>query len=116
MIHPFKNLDMHPFNSAIHYAMQCFEGAKAFKGTDGHIRLFRTHQNMFRLKNSCKSLSLPVILKTVSFFLSSYNYFRTSMETSFTSVLKNSLRLILIGFLPLEDSRYISDLPSFRGR
>lgn len=40
--------------------MQCFEGAKAFKGTDGKVRLFRGRQNMFRLKNSCKSLSLPV--------------------------------------------------------
>lgn len=58
-IHPFRNLEMHPFNSAIHYAMQCFEGAKAFKGTDGKVRMFRGRQNMFRLKNSCKSLSLP---------------------------------------------------------
>jgi len=59
-IHPFRNLEMHPFNSALHYAMQCFEGSKAFKGTDGKIRLFRLHSNMLRLKNSCKSLSLPV--------------------------------------------------------
>lgn len=42
-IHPFRNLEMHPFNSAIHYAMQCFEGMKAFKGTDGKIRMFRGH-------------------------------------------------------------------------
>lgn len=58
-IHPFRNLEMHPFNSALHYAMQCFEGSKAFKGTDGKTRLFRLHSNMLRLKNSCKSLSLP---------------------------------------------------------
>ncbi|EAS05142.1 branched-chain-amino-acid aminotransferase (macronuclear) [Tetrahymena thermophila SB210] len=58
-IHPFRNLEMHPFNSAIHYAMQCFEGAKAFKGTDGKIRMFRVRNNMYRLKNSCKSLALP---------------------------------------------------------
>jgi branched-chain amino acid aminotransferase len=60
VIHEFRNLSVHPFNSAIHYALQCFEGAKAFKGTDGKIRMFRVHQNMFRFKNSCKALSLPV--------------------------------------------------------
>ncbi|EGR30874.1 branched-chain amino acid aminotransferase, putative [Ichthyophthirius multifiliis] len=59
IIHPFEHIQMHPFCSSIHYAIQCFEGTKAFKGTDGKIRMFRSDANMFRLKNSMKSLSLP---------------------------------------------------------
>lgn len=58
-IHPFRNLEIHPFNTALHYAIQCFEGSKAFKGADGKIRLFRLDCNMFRFKNSSKALSLP---------------------------------------------------------
>lgn len=47
---PFADLKVHPFSSAIHYAIQCFEGLKAIKGPDGKIRMFRPHCNMFRLK------------------------------------------------------------------
>ena len=56
---PFKNLSVHPFSSALHYAIQCFEGLKAIKGKDGIIRMFRPECNMFRLKSSTKALCLP---------------------------------------------------------
>lgn len=44
--HPFR---FHPFNSSLHYAVQCFEGMKAYKDPQGKIRLFRPECNMQRL-------------------------------------------------------------------
>ncbi len=34
-IKPFKNLKLHPFNSTLHYAVQCYEGLKAYKNDKG---------------------------------------------------------------------------------
>lgn len=56
---PFEDLKIHPFSSALHYAIQCFEGLKAIKGKDGKVRMFRPECNMFRLKESSKALCLP---------------------------------------------------------
>ncbi|KRW99959.1 Aminotransferase, class IV [Pseudocohnilembus persalinus] len=57
-IQPFQNFSIHPFNSTLHYGLECFEGLKAFRTPKG-IRFFRADSNMYRLKNSMKSLSLP---------------------------------------------------------
>ena len=38
------------FAGAMHYAIECFEGLKAFRGKDGRIRLFRPEENAKRLK------------------------------------------------------------------
>jgi branched-subunit amino acid aminotransferase/4-amino-4-deoxychorismate lyase len=38
---PFAPIPMHPFNSSLHYAVQCFEGMKAYKDKQGKIRMFR---------------------------------------------------------------------------
>jgi branched-chain amino acid aminotransferase len=32
---PFQNLQLHPFNSTLHYAVQCYEGLKAYKNQKG---------------------------------------------------------------------------------
>ncbi|PVZ99482.1 hypothetical protein BB558_004457 [Smittium angustum] len=32
---PFHNLTIHPASGVLHYAIECFEGAKAYKGKDG---------------------------------------------------------------------------------
>jgi branched-chain amino acid aminotransferase len=50
---------MHPFVSSLHYAVQCYEGMKAYKDQNGKIRLFRPECNMYRFKVSSKSLCLP---------------------------------------------------------
>jgi branched-chain amino acid aminotransferase len=31
VIHPFENLKVHPFSSGLNYAIQCYEGLKAYK-------------------------------------------------------------------------------------
>lgn len=60
VITPFANLSLPPGCISLHYAMQCFEGMKAFRGTrDGHIRLFRPELNARRLNKSSERLTLP---------------------------------------------------------
>ncbi|KAM4820429.1 branched-chain-amino-acid aminotransferase, cytosolic [Thomomys bottae] len=59
-IKPFQSLSMHPASSALHYAIQLFEGLKAFRGVDNKIRLFRPHLNMERMFRSAVRSTLPV--------------------------------------------------------
>lgn len=56
---PFAPLPMHPFNSSLHYAVQCFEGMKAYKDQKGKIRLFRPECNVHRLLKSSRRIALP---------------------------------------------------------
>ncbi|KAJ3103354.1 hypothetical protein HDU97_010192 [Phlyctochytrium planicorne] len=45
--------------TAINYGQNCFEGLKAFRMTDGKIRIFRPHLNAKRLQLSCRTASMP---------------------------------------------------------
>lgn len=56
---PFGDLPMHPAASSLHYALQAFEGMKAYKDTEGKVRLFRPDMNMKRLNTSVERLSMP---------------------------------------------------------
>ncbi|TST22548.1 Branched-chain-amino-acid aminotransferase, cytosolic [Bagarius yarrelli] len=58
-IQPFGNLSLHPACSALHYAVQLFEGMKAYRGQDGRIRLFRPMLNMQRMLKSAHRACLP---------------------------------------------------------
>ncbi|XP_036601856.1 branched-chain-amino-acid aminotransferase, mitochondrial isoform X3 [Trichosurus vulpecula] len=58
-IHPFRHLRLHPACSALHYALQLFEGMKAFRGKDQRVRLFRPWLNMDRMLRSSLRLCLP---------------------------------------------------------
>lgn len=62
-IKPFQNLSIHPATSALHYSVQLFEGMKAFRGADNHIRLFRPMLNMERMYRSAERSSLPLFDK-----------------------------------------------------
>ncbi|XP_056263103.1 branched-chain-amino-acid aminotransferase, cytosolic-like isoform X2 [Pseudoliparis swirei] len=59
-IKPFQNLSLHPASSALHYSIELFEGMKAFRGEDNHIRLFRPMLNMERMHRSAHRSSLPL--------------------------------------------------------
>lgn len=50
---------LHPFNSTLHYAVQCYEGLKAYRNEKGEVRLFRPECNMMRFKNSSNKIALP---------------------------------------------------------
>ncbi|XP_030645500.1 branched-chain-amino-acid aminotransferase, mitochondrial isoform X2 [Chanos chanos] len=62
-IKPFQNLSLHPASSALHYSIELFEGMKAYRGVDNHIRLFRPMLNMERMHRSAKRCCLPVFDK-----------------------------------------------------
>ncbi|KAM5174009.1 branched-chain-amino-acid aminotransferase, cytosolic isoform 3-T3 [Callospermophilus lateralis] len=58
-IKPFQNLSLHPGSSTLHYAVELFEGLKAFRGVDNKIRLFRPELNMERMCKSAVRATLP---------------------------------------------------------
>mmetsp|Transcript_7052 Transcript_7052/g.11810 ORF Transcript_7052/g.11810 Transcript_7052/m.11810 type:complete len:418 (+) Transcript_7052:68-1321(+) len=59
VISEYKNFSMSPACVALHYALQCFEGMKAYKDKQGHVRLFRPDRNMARMNSSMARLSMP---------------------------------------------------------
>lgn len=52
------NLKLSAFAGALHYAVECFEGLKAFRGQDGKVRIFRPEENAKRLQRSAKYLGI----------------------------------------------------------
>mmetsp|Transcript_20393 Transcript_20393/g.17711 ORF Transcript_20393/g.17711 Transcript_20393/m.17711 type:complete len:408 (-) Transcript_20393:871-2094(-) len=56
---PYAPFQIDPCNATLHYAIECFEGMKAFYGVDGQIRLFRPEKNMERMRSSMRRLNLP---------------------------------------------------------
>ncbi|XP_051544958.1 branched-chain-amino-acid aminotransferase, cytosolic-like isoform X2 [Myxocyprinus asiaticus] len=58
-IQPFGNLSIHPACSSLHYAVQLFEGMKAYRGPDNKLRLFRPMLNMKRMLKSAHRACLP---------------------------------------------------------
>ncbi|KAI9368827.1 aminotransferase [Aspergillus egyptiacus] len=58
-VKPFQNLSVPPTASCLHYATECFEGMKVYRGYDGKLRLFRPDLNGQRLSNSAVRTSLP---------------------------------------------------------
>ncbi|PWY73676.1 branched-chain amino acid aminotransferase II [Aspergillus heteromorphus CBS 117.55] len=58
-VRPFENLSVPPTASCLHYATECFEGMKVYRGYDGKLRLFRPDCNGERLVSSAQRASLP---------------------------------------------------------
>jgi len=58
-IEPYANLSLSPASSVLHYAIECFEGMKAYKDAAGAPRLFRPELNMQRMAASADRLCLP---------------------------------------------------------
>jgi len=56
---PYHPLALDPSASVLHYALECFEGFKAYRGVDGKIRLFRSEMNMARFNTSAARMTLP---------------------------------------------------------
>lgn len=52
------NISLSAFAGSLHYAIECFEGLKAFRGKDGKVRLFRPEENAKRLQRSAKYLGI----------------------------------------------------------
>lgn len=55
-----ENVSIHMASTALHYGQNAFEGAKAFMGKDGRIRVFRIDENAKRLQSSAEYLMMAV--------------------------------------------------------
>ncbi|KIW13231.1 hypothetical protein PV08_08418 [Exophiala spinifera] len=58
-IKPYGALSIMPTASVLHYATECFEGMKAYRGVDGKVRLFRPDRNAQRFLQSATRIALP---------------------------------------------------------
>ena len=52
------DIKLSAFAGCLHYAIECFEGLKAFRGKDGKVRLFRPEENAKRLIRSANYLGI----------------------------------------------------------
>ena len=58
-IKPYGPLSLMPTANVLHYATECFEGTKLYRGYDGRLRLFRPLDNCSRMAGSAERISLP---------------------------------------------------------
>ncbi|KAI7895858.1 branched-chain amino acid aminotransferase [Mucor mucedo] len=73
-IKPYGKLELEPSAVVFHYGFECFEGMKAYKDAQGHVRLFRPEMNMARLNKSSSRLCMPTfdpeeLIKVITEFL-----------------------------------------------
>jgi len=59
-IRPTEAIPIHPGAHVLHYASSCFEGFKAFRGSDRSINVFRLDRHVHRFHQSARALALPV--------------------------------------------------------
>lgn len=58
---PYQPLLLDPSAKAFHYGQSAFEGLKAYRTSDGTIRIFRPQMNIRRLNLSNQRLSIPLL-------------------------------------------------------
>ncbi|MBQ4049063.1 MAG: branched-chain amino acid aminotransferase [Clostridia bacterium] len=58
-IEPWRNFELAPSASILHYAQGVFEGCKAFKNEKGEVRFFRLRDNLKRMNNSADRICMP---------------------------------------------------------
>ncbi len=58
---PYGPVSLDPSAMVFHYAQEIFEGLKAYKSKDGHVRLFRPHKNFERMNVSAERLAIPPV-------------------------------------------------------
>ena len=56
---PYGPLSLDPAAAVLHYAQAVFDGAKAFRGPGGAVRLFRPRKHIDRLQSSAARLCMP---------------------------------------------------------
>jgi branched-chain amino acid aminotransferase len=58
-IRPYGPLALDPAAAVLHYAQAIFDGAKAFRGQDGVVRVFRPRKHVDRMQESAARLCIP---------------------------------------------------------
>ncbi|MCJ1415807.1 hypothetical protein MMC32_002140 [Xylographa parallela] len=61
-LQPYGPLSLMPTASVLHYATECFEGMKVYRGFDGRLRLFRPDCNARRMLGSATRIALPAFI------------------------------------------------------
>ncbi|MDE6286123.1 MAG: branched chain amino acid aminotransferase, partial [Muribaculaceae bacterium] len=54
-------INIHIASTALHYGQELFEGAKAFRGVDGKIRMFRIEENARRAHDSAEGILMEPV-------------------------------------------------------
>ena len=60
-VEPYGPLALDPATAVLHYGQGLFEGLKAFRGTDGTIRLFRPDKHVARLNRTAEKMCIPAL-------------------------------------------------------
>jgi branched-chain amino acid aminotransferase len=60
-IEPYAPLSLDPATAVLHYGQSLFEGLKAFRGTDGRIRLFRPDKHVARINRTAERMCIPAL-------------------------------------------------------
>ena len=58
---PFKNFEIHPATSALHYGQSIFEGLKAQKNEKGEVMVFRPDMNAKRFNESAERMCMATV-------------------------------------------------------
>ncbi len=60
-VHSEETFPIHIGATCLHYGQESFEGLKAFRGADGHIRIFRHDENARRMSQSAKGILMAEV-------------------------------------------------------
>ncbi len=58
---PFQDISLSPASIVLNYALEIFEGLKAYRTEDGKVQMFRVDENGKRFGNSAARMALPVL-------------------------------------------------------
>lgn len=56
-----ETITMHMAATSLHYGQEAFEGLKAYRCPDGHVRVFRMNENAARLQSTCRGILMPEV-------------------------------------------------------
>ena len=54
-------LKLHMAATCLHYGQEAFEGLKAYRCSDGKVRVFRMDENALRLQSTCRGILMPEV-------------------------------------------------------
>ncbi len=57
---PYEKATTHVLSHSLHYGLGAFEGIRAYKGLDGKSAVFRLHEHVKRLFDSCKIATIEI--------------------------------------------------------
>jgi branched-chain amino acid aminotransferase len=60
-IEPYGPIPLDPAAAVLHYAQSIFDGLKAFRGSDGKVRLFRPQKHVERMNGSARRMCIPTL-------------------------------------------------------